>query len=101
MASGEFSAKLCEQLFAVPKYTVSRISWKRGPGMDVLIFQAQVLAEDGTGLELSGYWQKNGKHNRRTWGFSLKYMGHCVRSYDMAKYHRNPGESGKIKGPHK
>jgi len=100
MASGEFSAELCEQLFNIPKYTATRISWKPA-GKDVFIFQAQVLTADGAGLELSGYWKKKGRHNKPTWGFSLKYRGHLVRSYDMSKYHRNPGGGGKIRGAHK
>jgi len=28
-------------------------------------------------------------------------MGHCVRSYDMARVHKNPGGKGKVYGPHK
>jgi hypothetical protein len=100
MASGEFSATLCEQLHVARKYSASRIRWRSGSGEAVYIFQAKVLTEDGTGLDLTGYWQKNGKHNCTRWGFSLRYMGHCVRSYDMATKHKNPGE-GWIRGPHK
>lgn len=100
IASGEFSSELCEQLFTVPKYTASRIAWKPGPG-NKYIFQCQVLTADGQGLELTGYWTKNGRHNRTTWGFSLHYKGHCVRAYDMCKYHKNPGGQGKVRGPHK
>jgi hypothetical protein len=101
MASGEFSTELCEQLFAIHKYVASKINWRRGPGTSVFIFRAKILAPDGTGLDLTGHWQKNGRHDRTCWGFSLTYRGHCVRSFDMALYHRNPGGGGKIKGPHK
>lgn len=100
MASGDFTYELSEQLHSAPKYVASRIVWKRGNGQDVFIFLATVLTEDGEGLDLSGYWQRVGRHNRTCWGFSLKYMGHCVRSYDMAKVHKNPG-AGKVRGPHK
>jgi hypothetical protein len=97
MASGEFTYELSEQLHSVPKYVASRLAWKRGDGEDVFISQATVLTADGNGLDLSGYWQKNGRFNRARWGFSLKYMGHCVRSYDMALVHKNPG-GGKSVG---
>jgi len=100
MASSEFNATLCEQLFLAPKYVASRIRWRSGNGDDVFIFQAKVLTEDGTGLDLTGYWKKVGRHGYTRWGFSLKYMGHCVRSYDMASKHKNPGE-GWVRGPHK
>ncbi len=50
MASGEFSADLCEQLFAVPKRVASRINWRRGSVDSVLIFQAKILAADGTAI---------------------------------------------------
>jgi hypothetical protein len=99
MASGDFTPELCEQLFAVPKYTASRIVWKAN-GPDVLIFVATVLTEDGIGLELSGHLRRNGRYGIR-WGFSLKYLGHTIRSYDMARYHKNPGGSGRVRGPHK
>jgi hypothetical protein len=101
MGSADFSPELCEQPHAVPKKLASRISWQRGDGRNSLIFKATVLAPDGIALELTGHWQKNGRHNRTCWGFSLVYLGHCVRSFDMAKYHRNPGGNGKIRGPHK
>jgi hypothetical protein len=101
MASGEFTAALCEQLYAAPKYVASKIRWRPGSGEGVLIFQAKVLTQDGTGLDLSGYWKKVGRHNRTRWGFSLKHLGHCIRTYDMADSHKNPGETGRIKGPHK
>lgn len=100
MAYGDFSAELCEQLFQIPKYTASRICWKPTPSGS-LIFQAKVLTVDGLGLDLFGYWNKNVNHSRARWGFSLKYAGHCIRSYDMSTYHKNPGERGKVKGPHK
>lgn len=100
MASGEFTAGLCEQLHAAPKYAASMIRWRPGNGEGVFIFQAKVLTEDGTGLDLSGYWKKIGRHDRTRWGFALKYMGHCIRTYDMASKHKNPG-GGWVRGPHK
>jgi hypothetical protein len=101
MGFGDFSPELCEQLFSVRKIVASNISWKQGESPLVFLFQAKVLAPDGAGLDLTGYWNRHVKHNRTRWGFSLKYFGHCVRSYDMASYHKNPGEAGKIRGPHK
>ena len=100
MASTDFTPELCEQLHQIPKRVASKISWQRGLGPGVLIFRATVLAPDGTALELAGHWQQNGRHQRTVWGFTLSYLGHCVRSFDMALYHRNPG-GGKITGPHK
>src|SRR5690242_2530460 len=99
MAAVDFSPALCEQLFNVPKYVASRIEWN-ADGPRKFIFLAKVLTEDGTGLDLSGYWMINPEYNRRTWGFNLMYFGNCIRMYDMAKCHRNPG-GGKVKGPHK
>jgi hypothetical protein len=101
MGFGDFSPELCEQLFRIRKTVASRITWRQGTSPLVFIFQATVLAPDGTGLDLSGYWNKNLHHRRTRWGFSLSYCGHCVRSYDMAISHKNPGEAGRIKGPHK
>lgn len=100
MATGDFSPELCEQLFKAPKYTASRISWKH-KNLYTHSFRASVLTEDGTGLELIGYIARNERHGRTTWGFTLTYRGHCVRSYDMAKYHKNPGGQGKVHGAHK
>ena len=98
MASGDFSPELCEQLFEVPKKVVSRINWKpEAPG--VFKFQAQVLTADGKGLHLVGYWFN--KSGVARWGFSLTFNGYCVRSYDMASEHKNPGMTGRVKGPHK
>src|SRR5882762_4818931 len=99
MAAVDFSPELCEQLFEAPKYLASRISWKQ-VGDFKFIFRAKVLTEDGVGLDLVGNWVKNGRHGRTTWGFNLTYFGNCVRTYDMAKIHKNPG-GGKIRGPHK
>jgi len=65
------------------------------------LLQAQVIAEDGTMFELVGYWSSQRSHKRTRWGFSLKYYGHTIRSYDMADSHKNPGEKGRIIGPHK
>ncbi len=101
MASVSFSAEECEKLFKVSKFVLSHLEWKRGEAKDVFIFRAKVLTSDGAGLDLAGYWQKNGRHNRTCWGFSLKYLGNCVRSYDMGKVHRNPGGAGRVHGPHK
>jgi hypothetical protein len=98
MASGEFSPELCDELFKVPKTVVSRIAWKTD-GFGVAKFQAKVLTPDGKGLDLVGYCNK--QIGRLKWGFALTYSGNCVRSYDMAKRHKNPGEAGRIKGPHK
>jgi hypothetical protein len=101
MASVHFSQEECEKLFQVPKFVLSQLEWKIGEGKDIFIFRAKVLTSDGAGLDLTGYWQKNGRHNRTCWGFSLYYLGHCVRSYDMAKTHKNPGGGGRVRGPHK
>lgn len=98
MASGEFSEQMCEQLFKVPKRVVSQINWK-AEAFGIFKFQAQVLTADGQGLDLVGYWYKKDKTPK--WGFSLSYNGHCVRSYDMAQAHKNPGMTGRVKGPHK
>lgn len=100
MASGEFTSELCEQLHATSKYVASSLKWKRSSAGTVLL-QAAVLTEDGSGLDLVGYWVKVAKHSLPRWGFSLRYMGHCIRSYDMAASHKNPHEPGRIKGPHK
>ncbi len=101
MASGEFTSEICERLYAAPKHVASRIRWTPGNGNMVLIFRAHVLTVDGIALDLSGYWKQIGRHNSTRWGFSLKHMGHCIRTYDMAASHKNPGEHGRIKGPHK
>lgn len=100
MGYGDFSPELCEQLHKVRKTIASRIAWKAN-GPNVLFFQAKVLTPDGTALDLSGYWNKAPRHGHTRWGFTLSFYGHCVRSYDMAQSHKNPGESGRIKGPHK
>ena len=85
----------------MPKYVASTIMWE--PENDASVkFRAQVLSRNEPyGFELVGYWQKRSKYNRATWGFSLTFHRHCIRSYDMAKQHKNPGEVGKIRGPHK
>lgn len=100
MATGEFSAEMCETLHKVPKSVASRIAWKPN-GDGVFVFQAVAITPDGIGLDLSGYFDKNGRHGRRTWGFSLRYHKNLIRSYDMSSSHKNPGEVGRIKGPHK
>jgi hypothetical protein len=98
MATGDFSPELCEQLFSVPKTVASKINWKPDAS-GVFKFQAQVLTADGKGLHLIGYWSS--KNSVTKWGFSLTFNGYCVRSYDMASEHKNPGMAGRIKGPHK
>jgi hypothetical protein len=100
MASADFTPEMCELIFVVPKRVISRISWQRANAKDVFIFRAKVLMPTGETLDLTGHWQKNGRHNRTRWGFNLAYLGHCIRSFDMAKYHRNPG-GGTVHGPHK
>jgi hypothetical protein len=100
MATVQYTPELCEEMHTVPKYVVSSIKWKPGDGTGIFIFQAQVLTQDGRGLDLTGYWVKNGKYGKSNWGFSLHYFGNLVRSYDMAKKHKNPG-GGKVHGPHK
>jgi len=65
------------------------------------IFQAAVLTEDELALDLVGYWEPRNRFSEARWGFSLKYQGYIVRAYDMARSHKNPGERGRIKGPHK
>jgi hypothetical protein len=101
MATQEkFTVEMCEALFAAPKYVASKIRWK--PDGQNVKFRAQVLTQDGgLGLELIGYWGFNPRYGRVTWGFSLTYRKHLIRAYDMAKKHKNPGEPGKIRGPHK
>lgn len=59
------------------------------------------MTNDDVPLELSGYFERVSRFNSTTWGFALRYRGYLVRSYDMAKSHENPGEQGRIKGPHK
>ena len=93
MASGEFTPELCEQLHEAPKYVPSRISWKdKNPGGGVLVFRAKAFTGDGEGLGLVGYWNNRARHGLTRWGFSLTYNKNVVRSYDMAKKHKNPGE---------
>jgi hypothetical protein len=98
-ASHGFTAERCEQLFRAPKTVVTKIAWKR-QNQDSLRFKAKVVTREGTGLDLHGYWQKNGRHGLTRWGFSLTYKGNCVRQWDMALKHHNPG-GGNVKGPHK
>jgi hypothetical protein len=99
MARTEFTAEVCEALFAAPKSLASRIAWRqRDPR--TFTFQAKVLAEDGVMLDLGGYWSHNEFHRYKRWGFSLRYLGHVIRSWDMATKHKNRG--GKwVRGPHK
>ncbi len=62
---------------------------------------AKVLTADGDVLDLSGHWCQNDFHGHKRWGFSLRYLGHCVRSWDMAAKHKNPDGGSWIYGPHK
>jgi len=95
-----FGGDDCERLFQAPKFVASRIRWKQRDD-DTCLFQAKVLTSDGIGLDLFGYWHQDQKYHRVRWGFSLRYRGFIVRSWDMASKHRNPAHGGKIKGPHK
>jgi hypothetical protein len=95
----EFTAAICEALYAAPKSLASRIVWRQKDSRTFL-FQAKVLAEEGIVLDLSGYWCHDAFHGCKHWGFSLRYLGHCIRSWDMAKKHKNPN-SGWVRGPHK
>ena len=70
-------------------------------GKGSLTFRASVRTADDLMLDLSGYWDKIDRFGDTRWGFALRFRGHLVRSYDMAKSHKNPGESGRIRGPHK
>ena len=98
-ASYGFTPEKCEYLFAVAKTVATKITWKR-QNQSTLLFKAKVVTEDGVGLDLHGWWQKNGRHGETRWGFSLTYKGNCVRQYDMAWKHHNPGV-GWVRGPHK
>jgi hypothetical protein len=100
VAFADFTPELCEELFNAPKYTASRIAWKQTTP-NKYVFRASVLTEDGQGLDLVGVWQRSDRHGRTRWGFHLSYRGCCVRTYDMAQYHKNPGGLGKVHGPHK
>jgi len=98
--SEKFTAEMCERIFATPKYVASKIQWKASGS--AVKFRAQVLTEsEGLGLDLVGYWNFSPRYNRIIWGFNLSFRKHIVRQYDMAKKHKNPGEHGKIIGPHK
>jgi hypothetical protein len=98
-ASHGFTAERCEQLFQVAKTVVTRINWK-AQNDNTLTFHAKVATLDGVGLDLRGVWQRVGRHGETRWGFFLLYKGHCVRQYDMAKKHHNPG-IGWVRGQHK
>jgi hypothetical protein len=82
----------------VAKTVITRIVWKE-VDRNTLRFHAKVVTADNIGLDLHGHYQKIGRHGVTRWGFSLTYRGNCVRQYDMALKHRNPG-GGKVKGPH-
>lgn len=60
-----------------------------------------MLTEDGAVLDLNGHWSQNSYHGHKRWGFSLRYLGHCIRSWDMATKHKNPDGGKRIRGPHK
>jgi hypothetical protein len=92
---------MCEAIFAVPKYVASKLEW-RPEGDRTVKFRAQVLSVDNsTALDLIGYWGFNPRYSRKIWGFNLSYRKHCIRQYDMAAKHKNFGEVGSIRGPHK
>jgi hypothetical protein len=100
MANVEFTVELCEALFHAPKTVVSNIEW-RASGPETFLFAAKVLCpKEGVVLDLNGYWCHNRFRKERHWGFSLKLGGYCIRSYDMAKRHKNP-QNGVVHGPHK
>ena len=68
MAAQDFTAELAEQLHETPKYAPSKIEWQlRDVSSNVLIFQAEVLTQDGDVLDLCGHWQRNGRHGRTLW----------------------------------
>jgi hypothetical protein len=98
-ASQGFTTEECERLFHVTKTVVTRIAWKPS-GRDVMLFEAKVVTSDSIGLDLHGHWQRSARHGETRWGFSLTFRGHCVRQYDMARKHHNPG-AGWVRGPHK
>ena len=99
-SSQKYSAELCEKLHSAPKHVVSTIRWEPIEG-GARIFQATVLTDDELTLDLIGYWEPATRFSKPHWGFALRYQGHVVRTYDMAKSHKNPGEPGRVKGPHK
>jgi len=86
-------------LFHVAKTIVSRIVWKN-VNANTVSFRTKVVTGDGLGLDLSGHYQRIGRHGETRWGFSLTFHGHCIRQYDMARKHHNPG-IGWVRGPHK
>jgi hypothetical protein len=101
MASSQqvFTVEECERLFGEPKTVITRIAWK-ALNSNTMRFQAKVVTPEGRGLDLKGCWQRVGRHGDTRWGFSLSYHGNCIRSFDMARKHKNPG--GKwVRGPHK
>lgn len=98
-ASQGFSAEECERLFTVAKTITTKLAWKQ-QNENTMRFHAKVVTVDGVGLDLRGTWQRIGRHGATRWGFSLLYNGHCVRQYDMARKHHNPG-TGWVKGQHK
>lgn len=98
--SKEFTVEMCEALFAAPKTMASDIDW-RVKDARTFIFQARVLCQQqNVLLDLTGYWCRNDLLASVRWGFSLTLGGHCIRSYDMSKRHRNI-KSGSVRGPHK
>ena len=99
MGNSIFTPELCEALFQAPKAMASAIAW-RASNPSTFLFQAKVLVNDGTVLDLAGYWCHNSYHQHRRWGFSLMIGGFCIRSYDMSRRHKNPA-NGTVRGPHK
>jgi hypothetical protein len=100
MSTREFTVDICEALYTCPKRIVSKLQWVATRNNTFMV-QAQVMTEEGDILDLAGHWCLRSFDSRRRWGFSLRYYGHVVRSFDMAKSHKNPGEPGRVKGPHK
>jgi len=100
VAQTQFTAEACEALYAVPKTIVSQIAW-RATDARTFRFVAKVQTSDGDVLDLHGHWSQNEFHGHKRWGFSLRYFGHCIRSWDMATKHKNPNGGKWVRGPHK
>jgi hypothetical protein len=94
-----FTPEACEAIYALPKVVVSQIAWKQYKPC-TFRFEAKVLCDNGEILDLYGHWKYEKATERRSWGFSLRYLGHVVRSYDMATKHKNPS-NGWVRGAHK
>lgn len=103
MPTEAFTVEIAEFLYASPKYVASVIDWrpKAGTSGNTYRFHASVVTDEGLVLDLSGTWTQTSRHGDTRWGFSLNYLGHPVRSYDMGKRHANPNGYPNVKGPHK